>query len=64
MICAYAPQIGLPDDIKGEFWEALKEVIQSIPQNENLYLGGDFNGHVGTKAKGYDEMHGSFGYGE
>jgi len=27
-------------------------------------LGGDFNGHVGTKADGYDGTRGGFNYGE
>lgn len=64
VICAYEPQIGLADDIKREFWETLGEVIHSIPQSEKLFLGGEVNGNVGTKAYGYDRMHRGFGYGE
>ena len=36
--------------------------MQSLPQSEKLFLGGD--GHIGTKADGYDMTHGGFGYGE
>ncbi|XP_019265437.1 PREDICTED: uncharacterized protein LOC109242999 [Nicotiana attenuata] len=28
-----------------------------------LVIGGDFNGHIGVTARGYDEVHGGFGYG-
>jgi len=37
--CLYAPQMGLVDDIKKVFWEELKEVLHSVPQNEKLFLG-------------------------
>ena len=47
VICVYAPQVELADDIKRMFWEELEEVMQSVPQNEKLCLGGDFNGHIG-----------------
>ncbi|XP_070045687.1 uncharacterized protein [Nicotiana tomentosiformis] len=28
-----------------------------------IFIGGDFNGHVGKTARGYDEVHGGFGFG-
>ena len=37
--------------------------MQSIPQSEKLFLGGDFKGHVRTKADGSDGTHGGFDYG-
>ena len=64
MVCVYAPQMGLSDDIKKVFWEELEEVLQSIPQHEKLFLGGDFNGHIGDKAYGYVRTHGGFRFGE
>jgi len=54
----------LPDDIKKAFWEELEEELQSIPRHEKLFMGGDFNGHIGEKANGYVRMHGGFGFGE
>ena len=30
VICVYAPQMGLTDDINKVFWEGLKEVLQGI----------------------------------
>jgi len=35
----YAPHVGLVDDIKKVFWEELKEDMQSVPQNEKLFVG-------------------------
>ena len=64
VICLYAPQIGLADDIKNEFWEELEAVIQSVLQSKKLFLGGDFNEHIETEAERYDMMHGRFGYKE
>jgi hypothetical protein len=31
---------------KVKFWKDLKGLIQYIPQEENIFLGGDLNGHV------------------
>jgi len=64
VVIVYAPQTGLPDDIKKLFWEDLDLVIQDIPQSEKLFIGGDFNGHIGAKSGGYDTVHGGFGFGE
>jgi len=64
VVSVYAPKIGLPDDIKNQFWEDLDMVIQDIARNEKLLIGRDFNGHIGVEAGGYDSTHGGFGYGE
>ena len=64
VICVYVPQVGLVEDIKKVFWEELEEVMQSVPQNEKLCLGEDFNGHIGGKADGYDRTHGGFRFRE
>ncbi|XP_060210767.1 uncharacterized protein LOC132637737 [Lycium barbarum] len=59
-VSAYAPQ-GAPDEeIKRRFWEDLDEVMHGIPHSDNIFLGGDFNGHIGTTARGYDNVHGGF----
>jgi len=39
VICVYALQVGLANDIKMVFWEELEEVMRSILQNEKLCLG-------------------------
>jgi len=48
VVSVYASQIGLSEEIKRLFWEELDEVVQSIPQNEDLLIGGDFNGHISS----------------
>lgn len=48
IISVYAPQVGCDDLVKGKFWEDFDSILMNIPQSENVvYLGGDFNGHVG-----------------
>ena len=64
VVSVYAPQVGLPEDIKKLFWEDLDMIIQDIPRSEKLFIGGDFNGHIGTESVGYDAVHGGFGYRE
>jgi hypothetical protein len=38
-------------------------MVRAILVNEKLFIGGDFNGHVGTTNAGFQEVHGGFGYG-
>nr|XP_016455818.1 PREDICTED: craniofacial development protein 2-like [Nicotiana tabacum] len=44
--------------------EELDEIVRSIPLVERLLIRGDFNGHIGSTAGGYGEVHGDFGYGD
>ena len=44
---AYAPQPGCTGEEKEKFWEELDEEMRIIPQDEKLWIGGDFNGQVG-----------------
>ncbi|XP_019224635.1 PREDICTED: uncharacterized protein LOC109206279 [Nicotiana attenuata] len=64
VISAYAPQTSLDEEVKRRFWAALDEVVQGIPPTEKLFIGGDFNGHIGSSAGGYGEVHGGFGFGD
>ena len=63
VISAYAPQIGLNESIKRQFWEQLDALVSSVPIFEKLFIGGDLNGHVGSTRVGFDGVHESFGYG-
>ena len=38
--------------------------MQSIPRHKKLFLGGDFNGHIGVKADEHVRTHGDFEFGE
>ncbi|XP_059295483.1 uncharacterized protein LOC132048814 [Lycium ferocissimum] len=64
IISAYAPQAGLDEEEKRHFWEDLDEVVGGIPITEKLFIGGDFNGHIGSSSGGYNDEHGGFGFGD
>ncbi|XP_059308791.1 uncharacterized protein LOC132059965 [Lycium ferocissimum] len=64
IISAYASQVGLGEEVKRCFWEDLDKVVGGIPLTEKLFVGGDFNGHIGFVSRGYDDVHGGFGFGD
>lgn len=37
-------------------WEELEEVVRGVRHIEKLLLGGNFNRHIGTISRGYDDM--------
>ena len=51
VISAYAPQVGCLTEEKDKFWTDLDEVVESIPKEERVVIGADFNGHVGEGEK-------------
>jgi hypothetical protein len=61
VISAYAPQVGLSDDVKRRFWEDLNDMVRGVPSGEKLFIGG-LNGHVDTVRGGFEMVHGGFGY--
>nr|XP_016472799.1 PREDICTED: craniofacial development protein 2-like [Nicotiana tabacum] len=63
-ISAYAPQAGLDEEVKRRFWEDLDEMVRGIPHNEKLFIGEDFNDHIGAASGGYDDVYGGFGFGD
>jgi hypothetical protein len=63
VISAYAPQIGLNESIKRQFWEQLDALVSSVSISEKLFIEGDLNGHVGSTRVGFDGVHGGFRYG-
>jgi hypothetical protein len=63
VISAYAPQVGLSESSKSQFWEDLDSIVSTVPINKKLFIGGDLNGHVGATNVGYERVHGGFGYG-
>lgn len=50
VMSSYALQVGNPDDVKGEFMIECKELLASVPENENLVVGSHINAHVGCQA--------------
>ncbi|XP_047024179.1 craniofacial development protein 2-like [Helicoverpa zea] len=63
IICAYAPQTGCSNAEKETFWNEINDLLQSIPATESKYIGGDLNGHVGSRTFTYQRIHGNWGYG-
>nr|XP_016457108.1 PREDICTED: craniofacial development protein 2-like [Nicotiana tabacum] len=64
VISAYAPRVGLDQEVKKQLWEDLDEMVRSIPHTEKLFIGRDFNGHIRASARGYDDVHGGFSFGD
>ena len=62
VICCYAPQSGLSAE-EDTFYERVFSVVTSVPEEQMLVLGGDFNGHVGEHSTGFEGVHGGSGYG-
>ncbi|XP_059292361.1 uncharacterized protein LOC132045797 [Lycium ferocissimum] len=64
IISASVPQAGLGEEGKRRFWEDLDEMVGGIPPTEKLFIGGDFNGHIGSISGGYDDVHGDCSFGD
>ncbi|XP_055830759.1 uncharacterized protein LOC129899763 [Solanum dulcamara] len=64
VVSAYAPHMGLDEEVKKLFWEGLDEVVRGIPGTEFFFIGKDFNGHIGASSSGFDDVYGGFGFGE
>ncbi|MCJ8749442.1 hypothetical protein PDJAM_G00176250 [Pangasius djambal] len=61
VVSGYAPQVGCELEEKERFWSELDEVIESIPMDERVVIGADFNGHVGEGNTDDEEVMGKFG---
>ena len=62
VISAYATQQRRKDEEKVKFYDDVSEVLSQAGSDEFVVLLGDFNGHVGRNADGYEGVHGGFGY--
>ncbi|XP_045174424.2 craniofacial development protein 2-like [Mercenaria mercenaria] len=62
-LSVYAPQSGLSETEKERFYDQLQGVVTKIPASEILVPSGDWNGHVGAKGQGFEEVHGGRGFG-
>ncbi|XP_042514389.1 uncharacterized protein LOC122089040 [Macadamia integrifolia] len=64
IINVYAPQAGLDESCKLQFWEHMDELMHSFGPDEKIIIGGDLNGHIDKDRRGYVEVHGGYGVGE
>ena len=54
---------GLDDSVKDLFYENLQWTLTKISASEILLVFGNFNGHIGKTADGYEGGHGGKGFG-
>ena len=64
VLFVYAPQTGLEESTTDAFYASLQTVISELPDKEIVIPCGDWNGHVGREAAGYEGVRGGSGYGE
>ena len=38
--------------------------MQGIPAKKKIFIGGDFNGHVGNSRSGFENVYGGYGFGD
>ena len=60
----YAPQVGCGREEKEGFWDDIDEVVESISRQERVVIGADFNGHVGKRNRGDEDVMGAYGVNE
>ena len=64
VLSVYAPQSGLDQSTKDAFYDGLQSVMSKVKDKEFLIPCGDWNGHIGQMAEGYEGVHGGKTYGE
>ena len=64
VICAYGPQSGRPDAEKVRFYDGMGSEWDLGSSSEIIVFLGDFNGHVGKCAEGFEGVHGGNGVGK
>ena len=62
-LTVYAPQTDLSKAEKEKF-DLGQEVVSGRSNSEIIFPCGDWNGHIGEKANGFEGVHGGWGYGE
>ena len=63
VLSCYAPQVGLDNIVKDNFYDQLHDTIRKVSDAETIVICGDLNGHIGKDANGYEGIHGGHGYG-
>ena len=58
VISAYAPQIGLDAETKVKFWEDIDDLVCRVGNEDSIFIGGDFSGHVGKDRENFERIMG------
>ena len=58
VISVYAPQCGLDDSHKDDFYDSLINVVRMLGEKKSVVIAGDCNGHVGSNPENYEVQHG------
>lgn len=64
VVCIYAPQVGLSENEKNDFYEQLQSLVANVPASEELFVHGDCSGHIGSNSDEYNEWHGGQAIGQ
>ena len=64
VLSVYARQSGLDQSTKDAFYDDLQSVMSKVKDQEFLIPCGDWNGHIGQMAEGYEGVLGGKAYGE
>ena len=64
VVSVYAPQSGLDQSTKDAFYDDLQCVMSKVKDQEFLITCGNWNGHIGQMAEGFEGIHGGKAYGE
>ena len=64
VLFVYAPQSGLDQSTKDAFYDDLQSVMSRVKDQEFLIPRGDWNGHIGQMAEGYEGVLGGKAYRE
>ena len=59
VVCVYC----LSTEEKDTSYERVFSINASVPEENILVLGGDFNGHIGDHSAGFEGVHGGSRYG-
>lgn len=63
VVNVYAPHSGLDEEVKTHLLEELDMISGGMLIIEKIYIGRDFNGHIGTTPSNFDDVHGFNGFG-
>ena len=62
-LTVYAPQCGLDNSQKEDFFDSLINVVLKLGEKEILFISGEFIGHIENNPENYEGQHEGYGHG-